>query len=305
VTDFRTPLDQARLAQELPSLNGPWTAIGVVRQTGSTNADLLDLASRGLEPGAILVAEEQTAGRGRLGRSWVSPPGAALTFSVLLRPQEIPPARRGWLPLLAGIATATAVRALTGLDARLKWPNDVLVGDRKLAGILTESTGTDPTAKPATAAKPAAAQPTGAQPATVQPATVQPAPGLGDAVIIGIGVNVSTTAEELPPGPGGLAATSLLIEGIPVERDVLLVEVLRALGQWLKTYSRSPDAEESGLLSQYQRMSATIGQNVRVELPGGTALSGLATAIDPQGQLLVQANGGIYPVAAGDVIHVR
>jgi len=278
VTDFRQPLDQARLAQELPSLNGPWTAIGVVRQTGSTNADLLDLASRGLEPGAILVAEEQTAGRGRLGRSWVNPPGAALTFSVLLRPQAIPPARRGWLPLLAGIATATAVRQLTGLDARLKWPNDVLIGDRKLAGILTESTGTEPPTDPGSA---------------------------GDAVVIGIGINVSNTAEELPQGPGGLAATSLLIEGIPVERDVLLVEVLRALGQWLKTYSRSPDPEEAGLLSQYQRMSATIGQAVRVELPGGSTLSGTATAIDAQGQLLVEADGGIYPIAAGDVIHVR
>jgi len=278
MTDYRQPLDQARLALELPSLNGPWTAIGVVRQTGSTNADLLDLATRGLEPGAILVAEEQTAGRGRLGRSWVSPPGASLMFSVLLRPQAIPPARRGWLPLLAGIATATAVRALTGLDARLKWPNDVLVGDRKLAGILTESAGTDPAASPG---------------------------GAGDAVVIGIGINVSTTPEELPLGPGGLPATSLLAEGIPVERDVLLVEVLRALGQWLKTYTRIPDPQESGLLTQYQRMSATIGRGVRVELPGGVALSGMATAIDAQGQLLVEADGSTYPIAAGDVIHVR
>jgi BirA family transcriptional regulator, biotin operon repressor / biotin---[acetyl-CoA-carboxylase] ligase len=276
VTDYRQPLDQARLALELPSLNGPWTAIGVVRQTGSTNADLLDLATRGLEPGAILVAEEQTVGRGRLGRSWVSPPGAALTFSVLLRPQAIPPARRGWLPLLAGIATTTAVRQLTGLDARLKWPNDVLVGSRKLAGILTESTGSQPPASPGE-----------------------------EAVVIGIGINVSNTAEELPTGPGGLQATSLLAEGIPVERDVLLVEVLRALGQWLKTYSRSPDPEQSGLLSQYQRMSATIGQNVRVEMPGGVTMAGLATAIDDQGQLLVEADGSTYPVAAGDVIHLR
>jgi BirA family transcriptional regulator, biotin operon repressor / biotin---[acetyl-CoA-carboxylase] ligase len=280
VADYRQPLDQARLALELPSLNGPWTAIGVVRQTGSTNADLLDLATRGLEPGAILVAEEQTAGRGRLGRSWVSPPGASLMFSVLLRPQAIPLARRGWLPLLAGVATATAVRALTGLDARLKWPNDVLVGDRKLAGILTESTGTDPTA-------------------------VQPGNNVADTVVIGIGINVSTTPEELPLGPGGLPATSLLAEGIPVERDVLLVEVLRALGQWLKTYSRSPDPQESGLLGQYQRMSATIGRGVRVELPGGVTLSGLATGIDTQGQLLVEADGNTYPIAAGDVIHVR
>jgi BirA family biotin operon repressor/biotin-[acetyl-CoA-carboxylase] ligase len=298
VTDFRQPLDQARLAQELPSLNGPWTAIGVVRQTGSTNADLLDLATRGLEAGAILVAEEQTAGRGRLGRSWVSPPGAALTFSVLLRPQEIPPARRGWLPLLAGIATTTAVRQLTGLDARLKWPNDVLVGDRKLAGILTESTGTGTTtSQPANNADNVNLASNASNDNNASDA--------GDAVVIGIGINVSTAVEELPQGPGGLLATSLLAEGIPVERDVLLVEVLRALGQWLKSYSRSPDPEESGLLSQYQRMSATIGRAVRAELPGGVVLSGLATAIDAQGQLLIEADGSTYPIAAGDVIHLR
>ena len=94
----------------------------------------------------MLVAEEQTAGRGRLGRTWTSVPGAALTFSVLLRPATVPPARRGWLPLLAGVAVASAVRSVTGaggrrrcrVDAVLKWPNDVLVGDRKLAGILAE-----------------------------------------------------------------------------------------------------------------------------------------------------------------------
>jgi BirA family biotin operon repressor/biotin-[acetyl-CoA-carboxylase] ligase len=229
-----------------------------------------------LESGAILVAEEQTEGRGRLGRSWESPPGAALTFSVLLRPQAIPPARRGWLPLLAGIATATAVRALTGLDAVLKWPNDVLVGGRKLAGILTESDG----------------NPGGSGEA-------------GDVIVIGIGLNVSVAADELPQGPGGLPPTSLLAEGIPVERDVLLIEILRALGQWLKTYTQNPDPEGSGLLGQYIRMSATIGQNVRVELPGGTALSGTATGIDTDGRLLVEADGATYPVAAGDVIHVR
>jgi BirA family biotin operon repressor/biotin-[acetyl-CoA-carboxylase] ligase len=192
---------------------------------------------------------------------------------VLLRPHTIPPARRGWLPLIAGIATATAVRALTGLDAVLKWPNDVLVGDRKLAGILAESDGNPG--------------------------------GSGDAIVIGIGLNVSTPADELPQGPGGLPATSLLAEGIPVERDVLLIEILRALGQWLKSYTQNPDPERSGLLGQYQRMSATIGQNVRVELPGGTELAGTATGIDTEGRLLVEADGATHPVAAGDVIHVR
>src|SRR5580693_5463010 len=116
------------------ALGGFWTAVDVVASTGSTNVDLLARATA--EPGApegqVLVAEEQTAGRGRLGRTWTSVPGAALTFSVLLRPVTVPPARRGWLPLLAGVAVASAVRSVTeggggagagkGVDAVLKWP---------------------------------------------------------------------------------------------------------------------------------------------------------------------------------------
>jgi BirA family transcriptional regulator, biotin operon repressor / biotin---[acetyl-CoA-carboxylase] ligase len=264
---LRLPLDQARLAQELPSLNGPWTAIGVVRKTGSTNADLLDLAARGLNDGSVLVAEEQTAGRGRQGRSWVSPLGSALTFSVLLRPERIPPERLGWVPLVAGTATATAVRALTGLDARLKWPNDVLIGGRKLAGILAEAAGT--------------------------------------AIVVGIGLNVSSVADELPVGPGGLPPTSLLAEGVPVARDVLLIEILRAFGQWYKTLSQDPDPQRIGLLAQYAKLSATVGLEVRVELPGGATVSGMAVEIDPDGRLLVDTSTGVYAVAAGDVIHVR
>jgi BirA family biotin operon repressor/biotin-[acetyl-CoA-carboxylase] ligase len=264
---LRLPLDQARLAQELPSLGAPWTAIGVVRQTGSTNADLLDLAARGLDDGSVLVAEEQTAGRGRQGRSWVSPAGSALTFSVLLRPERIPAARLGWLPLLAGTATVTAVRALTGLDARLKWPNDVLIGGRKLAGILAEAAD--------------------------------------NAIVIGIGINVSAAPDELPFGPGGLPPTSLLAEGVPVARDVLLIEILRSFGQWYRTLSLDPDPQRVGLLAQYVKLSATVNREVRVELPGGAVVAGMAVDIDPDGRLLVDSGTGVYAVAAGDVIHVR
>jgi BirA family biotin operon repressor/biotin-[acetyl-CoA-carboxylase] ligase len=111
----------------------------------------------------VLVAEEQTAGRGRIGRQWVSPPRAALLFSVLLRPAAIPGHRRGWLPLLTGTAVAFALRSTSGVDARLKWPNDVLVNGRKIAGILAEQAG--------------------------------------DAIVVGTGINVTTQPAELPPGP--------------------------------------------------------------------------------------------------------
>ncbi len=154
---------------------GLWRAVEVTAATGSTNADLLDRAAAGAPEGVVLAAEEQRAGRGRLGRVWVSPPRAALTFSLLVRPHAIAPARRGWLPLLAGVAVAAAVRAVAGVDARLKWPNDVLAGPAKLGGILAEAAG--------------------------------------DAVVVGIGLNVSTEpvrAAAARPGPRrpGLPATS-------------------------------------------------------------------------------------------------
>src|SRR5258708_23788553 len=124
----RARLAEAALTDKLLAGSQLYTSIGVVEQTGSTNADLLAAARSGAAAGAVLVAEEQTAGRGRLDRSWQSEPGASLTFSVLLRPSGVPAASRGWLPLLTGVAMVSALRAQTGLDISLKWPNDVLAG---------------------------------------------------------------------------------------------------------------------------------------------------------------------------------
>src|ERR1700760_3168530 len=124
----REPLDAVGLRRAALRPDGLWREIEVVPSTGSTNADLLAPAPAGEPEGVLLAAEEQTAGRGRLGRTWTSPPYAALTFSLLLRP-AVPPARRGWLPLLTGVAVAAAVTEVTGLETRLKWPNDVLAGD--------------------------------------------------------------------------------------------------------------------------------------------------------------------------------
>jgi BirA family transcriptional regulator, biotin operon repressor / biotin---[acetyl-CoA-carboxylase] ligase len=252
---------------EAPSTQatGLWT-VEVVARTGSTNADLL---RRGGPEGQVLVAEEQTAGRGRMGRSWVSQPGAALTFSFLLRPAVVPPARRGWLPLLTGVAVALAVRGATGLDATLKWPNDVLIGGRKLAGILAEQSG--------------------------------------DAVVIGVGLNVSTAPEALPSGTGGLRATSLAIEGADVSREVLLAGILSQLERWYVAFREDPSPEAVGLLAEYRRLCGTLGRAVRVELPGGRILAGLAEGVDRDGRLLVTEPGAPSPVtvSAGDVIHVR
>jgi BirA family transcriptional regulator, biotin operon repressor / biotin---[acetyl-CoA-carboxylase] ligase len=256
----------------LPPARGLWSPLDVVASTGSTNADLLAAAAAGAPEGRVLVAEEQTAGRGRLGRSWASVPGASLTFSVLLRPASVPQARRGWLPLLAGLAVAAAVRSAAGLDAVLKWPNDVLLDERKLAGILAEQS------------------PDGA------------------AVVVGIGLNAATPADALPlPAPGGLAPTSLLAAGAAVPRAELLLAVLDQFERWYKAFRADPDPRRSGLLDAYRPLCATLGTNVRVSLPSGRELAGRAVDVDAAGHLLVAARPGDppVPVSAGDVIHVR
>jgi BirA family transcriptional regulator, biotin operon repressor / biotin---[acetyl-CoA-carboxylase] ligase len=256
-------MDPAALSDVTGSL---WTSVSIVPSTGSTNADLL---SRGGPEGQVLVAEAQTAGRGRMGRPWISAPGASLTFSVLLRPSSVPAARRGWLPLMTGVAVARAVRDVSGVAAVLKWPNDVLAGSRKLAGILAEQSG--------------------------------------DAVVIGIGLNVATPADALPVSPAGLPATSLLVEGAAVSREAMLAGILRELERWYAAFSDDPDPARTGLLDEYRALCATLGRPVRVELPGGSVLAGVAEDIDTDGRLLVAPASGApsAAVSAGDVIHVR
>lgn len=258
----RRPLDVAELHGRLVTAGGLWREVAVVPQTGSTNADLLEEARAGAAEGLVLVAEEQTAGRGRLGRSWSAPPGAGLIFSVLLRPAGVPPTRLGWLPLLTGVAVATAVRETTSVPASLKWPNDVLVGERKLAGILAEAHG--------------------------------------DAVVAGVGLNVTLGQPELPVP----AATSLLIEdAASTDRAGLLAAILTGLARRYQAWRTDPDGAE--LRADYLRWSATVGREVRVELPGGTRLSGTAEDVDEVGRLVVRTPDNLVRVGAGDVVHVR
>src|SRR5437764_8850821 len=124
-TPVRPPLDLAALRRAAVRPGGLWRTIEVVESTGSTNADMLARALAGEREGTVLATEHQQAGRGRLGRTWITPPRAALTFSLLVRP-SVPPAKRGWLPLLTGVAVAGAITSVTGVETSLKWPNDVL-----------------------------------------------------------------------------------------------------------------------------------------------------------------------------------
>ena len=273
-TDYaaRPPLNGAALTKQVVHPGGLWSEVLVVERTGSTNTDCAVRARAGAPEGLVLAAEEQTAGRGRLGRAWLSPPRAALTFSVLLRPANVPPARRGWLPLLAGVATTAAVRHVSGLDARLKWPNDLLLGPGKLAGILAEQSG--------------------------------------DAVIVGIGVNVSAARAELPvTGAAALPATSLMLEGsASLDRERLLREILAEIERWYRTWRGTEipgDPQASGLRAAYLGLCSTVGRDVRAELPAGNVIRGTAAGIDTDGRLIVRTPEGEVAVGAGDVRYLR
>ncbi|MHB1596770.1 MAG: biotin--[acetyl-CoA-carboxylase] ligase [Streptosporangiaceae bacterium] len=264
----RGSLDEAALRAALTGRLAMWSAVRVVAETGSTNADALAAARDGAAEGLVIAAEAQAAGRGRLGRGWQSLPGGSLTFSVLLRPAAVPAGARGWLPLLTGVAVARAVRRATGVRARLKWPNDVMAGTGKLAGILAEQAG--------------------------------------DAIVVGVGLNVLGTAAQLPVA----TATSLELLGAgQADRPALLADILTEIERWYLPWRDTPagDADASGLRQEYLRLSATVGARVRVLLPGAPDLVGVAVTVDQTGRLIVRPDGqaDLVPVSAGDVIHVR
>lgn len=268
-----------------------WTSIDVVAVTGSTNADLAAAARAGtVGPGAVLVADHQRQGRGRRDREWTAPPRSSVIVSVLLVPEappyRVPPARWSWVPLLAGLAVSDVLVHTAGLDARLKWPNDVLIdapagaptarGWHKVCGVLAE---------------------------------VVPTPA-GQGVVVGIGLNVSQQDDELPgAGPGGVPAGSLLTLGsATIDRETVLRGLLRALAArctaWLDA---DGDPRASGVAAAYRERCTTIGREVAVHLPGGGRLVGLAEGVDDAGCLLVRPEDGsdARPLAAGDVVHVR
>ncbi|MFF9977633.1 biotin--[acetyl-CoA-carboxylase] ligase [Streptomyces erythrochromogenes] len=266
----RPPLNAAALRRALVTGDGLWTSLEVVASTGSTNTDLATRAAE-LPEGAVVVAEEQSAGRGRLDRSWVAPARSGLFFSVLFKPGDaVPQEQWGWLTLLAGVATATGLSRAAGVDTALKWPNDLLVSvegeERKTGGILAER--------------------------------------VEDGVIVGIGLNVTLTEEELPvPAAGSL----LLAKATVTDREPLLKAVLRSLEEWYGNWrAAGGDPAASGLQETYAAGCATLGRHVRAELPGGRTLTGTAEAVDTDGRLVIRTAEGTHEaVGAGDVVHLR
>lgn len=267
-----------------------------LESTGSTN-EVLVAAATGADAAtwpdlAVVATDDQVAGRGRLGRTWTAPAGASLAISVLLRPVDaagaaIPLERWGMLPLLAGVAMSRVVGRLVaashgrtdGADTgpgrvALKWPNDVLIGERKVCGILGELL-----------------------------------PG-GAGLVIGSGVNLTLSAEDLPTP----TATSLVLAGVgDVSADAVLAGYLSDLTSLYERWcAHGGDPVASGLLAAATECSATLGRAVRVELPGGELRVGVARALDETGRLVIDlTDGSADPegaplvVSAGDVTHLR
>ncbi len=285
------PLEQAAVGSALSAALAAVSAGGtlapgrfvVVPRAESTSTDLVAAVrddDAAWPDRSVLVADHQVAGRGRAGRTWTTPPGTALTFSVLLRPQ-VPLERLGWVPLLAGLAV---VRALgdAGARASVKWPNDVLVPapdgldlpgwgtSRKVAGVLGD---------------------------------LVTAPGR-TAVVVGIGINVAQQARDLPVESA--TSLALVLDEAP-DRVALLAAVVGRLVELDQRWRAADgDAWAAGIGAECSAACATLGRPVRVELPGGGVLQGRADALGPDGALeVVDAAGRREAVRAGDVRHVR
>ncbi|KQP97606.1 MULTISPECIES: biotin--[acetyl-CoA-carboxylase] ligase [unclassified Rathayibacter] len=239
-----------------------------LESAGSTNDELRERASSGAAAWphlSVVATDDQRAGRGRLGRVWQAPPGRTLAASTLVDASGLPSAALGWLPLLAGAALAGALAPLVDVPVSVKWPNDVLLEGRKVAGILAER--------------------------------------LADGrVVVGTGVNLILGEEELPvPTATSLALAGSRETGA----DAVLAAFLTEFQALLAPILSLGDAEASGAASVVRSRCATLGRPVRVELPDGGTAEGTAVDIDGDGRLVVEQGGARRSFSSGDVTHLR
>jgi BirA family biotin operon repressor/biotin-[acetyl-CoA-carboxylase] ligase len=262
---LRAPLAAEALRDGLVGPGLTWRQLDVVAETGSTNADLLARAEAGDDiDGSVLLAEFQYAGRGRHGRQWSAPPRTQVALSVGVAGTSVPRPGWGWLTLAVGVAVADALAA-QGVEAGLKWPNDVLVNGGKLAGILAEVSA--PT----------------------------------QVIVVGLGLNVTLTADEAPDP----VATSLLLLGSSAtDRNMLARNILRELARRIDAW-RTAGGADPALIADYQRYSLTLNSRVRASMPGDREVVGVARSVDETGRLRIDTGAQTVAISAGDITHLR
>ena len=286
------------------ALDGDYSVIDYTESTGSTNTDLMEAEK--VADGTVLLANEQVSGKGRLGRQWVSPAGSQLIFSVLILPDSLD--HLGTLPLAAGLAVTDTVEG-----AVLKWPNDVQIDGKKLCGILAEAGPVGEAFKSAPKTEVSKAEVNKAEinkaeinkaeinkaeinKAEVNKAEIAPKTEAANPpsarVVVGMGINVTLTREELPIE----AATSLSLEGLDTDRTELAITVLKNLRHRITQWEQ----QDSQLMADYRKVCSSIGQEVRLEAPTGD-VTGTVEGVADDGRINV---GGEY-YSAGDVIHLR
>ncbi|SCX21962.1 biotin--[acetyl-CoA-carboxylase] ligase [Corynebacterium jeikeium] len=268
---MRTPLDHRRLAERLAPLG--YRHVEVLETTGSTSTDLADRVRCGedLPDMSLLMAEEQTAGRGRKGRSFEAPARSQLICSVLLRLPDVPVDRISLLPLLTGLSIVEGIRASADIPIQLKWPNDCVLDGRKLVGILVEAVHLDP----------------------------------HPAIILGFGINYDLQTDELPVAHASSIDLECARLGLTCpSREDVAVAVFAELAANLERWRRLGGAAQT-VLPRYRQASATIGTSVRAFLPGDEVVEGTATDIDDDGELLVRTSEGTRVIRAGEIVHLR
>lgn len=235
---------------------------------GSTNTIAAELAEKDKVEGAVVIADRQERGRGRLGRCWVSPPGVNIYMSILLRP-EIEPKDVTLITIMAAIGCTLALRRVTGINVTIKWPNDLMVSDKKMGGILTE---------------------------------VRIARKKVKYAITGIGINVNMDSDALPDALKGIATSVKIETGVPYSRTRIIVEILDEIDHWYRTLKEKRRKE---LLSEWQQLTSTLGRNVKITL-GKETLIGLAESIDDEGMLILRLPSGASRVIRdGDLAILR
>jgi len=256
VSDLKRGLKARTIGREIVHLT----------ETASTNTLAMDLAHKGAADGTVVIAETQTGGKGRLGRAWTSPRGN-LYLSVILRP-AVPVHKAPLITLMGAVAVAAAIRENLGIPAGIKWPNDILIDGKKIAGLLTEMS---------------------AEPDRIRH------------IVLGIGVNVNMDVRELPPEVRKTATTLAAVTGTRVDRTALARTLLAGLEKWYQRFLKN----EADVLDAWKELNVTLGNRVAVS-GAGTMLEGLARGIDAEGRLIIRLDDGtLRPVTAGDVTIVK